>query len=68
MLIVAATGGSALNACADFLGDETAVRSLRGKLPPSKPGAFPPFEALVKLKGRGGLPRDAALVICRPPK
>lgn len=68
VLIVSATGGSALNSGTDFLADEHAVRSLRAMLPPAKPGVFPSFEALLKVKGRGGLPKDAAVVFCRPPK
>lgn len=68
VLIVAATGGSAINAGADFLADEGGVRMLRSRLPATKAGVFPPFEALIKVKGRGGLPKDATIVICRSPK
>jgi hypothetical protein len=66
VLLLSGTGGSAVNAAADFLVDQHAMALLRGKLPVTKDGAFPPFEALVKAKGRSGLPRDAEIVVCRP--
>jgi hypothetical protein len=68
VLIVGATGGSAFNAGIDFLADEDAMRMLRSKLPGSGPGVFPAFEALIKVRGRGGLPKDATIEICRSPK
>jgi hypothetical protein len=40
--------------------------TLRKSLPPAKDNAFPYFEALVRVKGRSSLPRDAAVVISRP--
>jgi hypothetical protein len=67
VLIISGTGGSAINAGADFLADEPSVAALRAKLPASKEKAFPYFEALIKVKGRSSLPRDATIVICRPP-
>jgi hypothetical protein len=66
VLIVSSTGGSAMNAGADFLGDDQAISGLRRKLPSSPDGAFPYFEALVRIKSRGTSPRDAAVVLCRP--
>ncbi|HEY3835491.1 MAG TPA: hypothetical protein VGL72_02925 [Bryobacteraceae bacterium] len=48
VLIVTATGGSALNAAADFLADETSVAALRTKLA----GGSPYFEALIRLPAR----------------
>jgi hypothetical protein len=68
VLIIAASGGSAMNACADFLADEQAVSSLRSKLPPANGDKFPAFEALVRVKGRSTLPRDASIVLCRTPR
>lgn len=62
VLIVAATGGSALNAAADFMGDEHAISTLLAKLG-SGTGYF---EALIRLTGRSTLPRDASIVILRP--
>jgi hypothetical protein len=67
ILIVTATGGSAVNACADFLADEASVAAMRSRLP-GPPAAFPDFEALIKVKGRGATPRDASIVLCRPVK
>ena len=66
VLLLSGTGGSAINAAADFLEDEHALTLLRARLPATKDGAFPPFEALIKAKGRSSLPRDAEIVICRP--
>jgi len=65
VLIISATGGSAFNAAAEFLGDEDAMARLRAALPPSSDGAFPFFEALVRVKGRSSLPRDAVVVVSR---
>jgi len=66
VLIVSSTGGSAINAGADFLSDEPALAALRKKLPSARDHAFPYFEALVRVKGRSAQPRDATVVICRP--
>lgn len=66
VLVVSATGGSAFNAAADFLADETSMNALRKRLPPAKDNAFPYFEALVRVKGRSSLPRDAVVAIIRP--
>jgi hypothetical protein len=66
VLLLSGTGGSAINAAADFMADEHALALLRARLPATKDGTFPPFEALVKAKGRSSLPRDAEIVICRP--
>src|SRR5581483_3317981 len=63
VLIVSATGGSAFNAGATFLADESAMQTLRNRLPAGK--RFPHFEALLQVKGRSAQPRDAVVVICR---
>ena len=68
VLIMSATGGSAVSAGADFLADEASVAVLRRSLPAKQNGRFPPFEALIRVKGRSALPRDATIVICRPPR
>jgi hypothetical protein len=68
VLIVSATGGSALNAGADFLADESALAGLRSRLPASNDKAFPYFEALINVRGRSTVPRDAQIVLCRVPK
>ncbi len=65
VLIVSATGGSAYNAAASFLADETAMANLRQRLSASDPASFPSFEALIQVKGRSAQPRDAAILICR---
>jgi hypothetical protein len=59
VLIVSATGGSAMNAAADYLADDHAVSQLSGKIS----GRY--FEALIKLTGRSALPRDASIVLAR---
>ena len=68
VLIISGTGGSAINAGADFLADETAMSSLRRQLPANADRPFPHFEALIKVKGRSSVPRDATVLFCRPPK
>jgi hypothetical protein len=65
VLIVSATGGSALNAATAFLTDEPAMSKLRTSLPASKDNQFPYFESLVRLKGRSSLPQDATVVVSR---
>jgi hypothetical protein len=67
VLIIGGTGGSAINASADFLADEAALSELLRKLPGAKDRAFPYFEALVKVKGRSALPKEDAVVIARVP-
>jgi hypothetical protein len=62
VLIVSATGGSAMNAAADFLADNTSMSSLEAELGSGRPY----FEALIRMTGRSALPRDAAIVFCRP--
>jgi hypothetical protein len=66
VLMISATGGSALSAALDFLSDERSVAQLRSRLPQSKTADFPYFEALIKVESRSTLPRDTSLVICRP--
>jgi len=66
VLLVGGTGGSALNASADFLSDEAALSALLHKLP-ARDKAFPYFEALVKVKGRSASPREDVVVIARVP-
>jgi hypothetical protein len=68
VLILGGTGGSAINAGADFLADEPSVSALLQRLPPAKDKSFPHFEALIKVKGRSALPKDATVVIARPPR
>jgi hypothetical protein len=66
VLLVSATGGSAMNAAAEFLADERSLYNLRRGLPAVRGGAFPPFEALVRVGRRSTQPRDAAVVLSRP--
>lgn len=65
VLLISATGGSAMNAAADFLSGERSLADLRRNLPARKGGAFPPFEALVKAKGRSSLPHEVSIIFCR---
>jgi hypothetical protein len=65
VLLIAATGGSATSAAADFLADERALQDLRGRLPGTKSTDFPPFEALVKTQGRSSAVREVSVVACR---
>lgn len=67
VLILSATGGSAMGVAMDFLSDETSMIQLRARLPKSPNSAFPYFDALlVAEKGSKGL-NSAKLAICRPP-
>jgi hypothetical protein len=68
VLIIGGTGGSAINAGADFLADEPSVAGLLKRLPPAKDKSFPHCEALIKVKGRSALPKDATVVIARAPR
>ena len=68
VLIISGTGGSAINAGADFLADEPSVAGLRRRLPGTADKPFPHFEALIKVKGRSSLPRDATVLACRTPR
>jgi hypothetical protein len=68
VLIVSATGGSAYNAAAGFLADETAMSNLRKQLPSTDARGFPYFESLIRVKGRSAQPRDATIVVCRRPR
>ncbi len=66
ILLIASTGGSAMNAGTDFLADEASLAALRKRLTPGKDAAFPYFEALIRARGRSGTPRDLTVVLCRP--
>jgi hypothetical protein len=68
VLLISATGGSATNSAADFLSDERSLSDLRRHLPAKKDGVFPPFESLIKTKGRSTLPHDVSIVFCRQAK
>jgi hypothetical protein len=65
VLIVSATGGSALNSAAEFLSDNQSLAALRSRLPGVPDSAFPHFEALISLTGRSGLPRSSSIVAAR---
>jgi len=68
VLLISATGGSAMSACADFLSNEEGVSRLRSRLADAKDGLFPHFEALLAVKGRSTLPRDVRIALSRPPR
>lgn len=65
VLLISATGGSAMNSAADFLLDEEAVARLRRGLPEPDAKRFPSFEALLLLQGRSTRPRDSTIVVSR---
>ncbi|HZR28051.1 MAG TPA: hypothetical protein VFA71_04670 [Terriglobales bacterium] len=68
VLIISGTGGAAMGAALDFLSDESSIAQVRGLLPNSKAADFPYFETLLRVKSRSNVPRDTAIVICRPPQ
>jgi hypothetical protein len=65
VVIVSGTGGAAIAAAGAFLVDGDRMSQLRAKLPTGKNGAYPSFEALLKIPSRSRLPKDAELVVCR---
>ena len=67
VLIISATGGSALGAGTEFLASDHYLTDLRSRLPAAG-SAFPYFEALISVRGRGTPARDATIVLCRTPK
>jgi len=67
-LLISATGGSTMAACSEFLTNEQAVSALHQRLPGSSDTLFPPFEALLRIKGRSTQPRDISVVLSRPPR
>jgi hypothetical protein len=68
VLIISGTGGSAINAGADFLADEASMAGLRHRLTSAVGHSFPPFEVLIKVKGRSSVPRDGTILVCRTPR
>jgi hypothetical protein len=68
VLILSASGGSAMNAAGDFLADNDAVARLKNQLPKLQGNKLPNFEALLRVKSRSRLPRDTSIVICRAPR
>jgi hypothetical protein len=68
VLIVSATGGSALGAGAEFLASEHYLSELRQRLPVAAGSSFPYFETLISVHGRSAPARDATIVLCRTPK
>ena len=67
VLIVSATGGTAMNAAIDFLNDEHSIEELRSQLAPNPPKSAPTpnFEVLIRTSRRNTVPRDASIVIAR---
>jgi len=67
VLILSATGGTAMNALLDFLCDEGSIRQLRAQLAPKAPltDNIPYFEALIRVSGRNSLPRNSSLIFVR---
>jgi hypothetical protein len=67
VLIVSATGGTAMNAAIDFLNDEHSIEELRSQLAPNLPKSAPTpnFEVLIRTSSRNTVPRDASIVIAR---
>ncbi len=65
VLILAATGGSAINAGADFLMDEPSMARLRSMIPTGKAGEFPDFEGLLRFRSRSSLPKDQEILLAR---
>ena len=65
VLILSSSGGAAMDAAADFLSEESSVRTLRSLLLEGTKGGWPYFEALIKINTRSSLPKDMSVLICR---
>jgi hypothetical protein len=67
ILILSATGGTAMNMALDFLCDENSIIQLRSQLAPKTPptARMPYFEALIRAGSRNSLPRNTTLIIVR---
>jgi hypothetical protein len=67
VLIISATGGTAMNAAIDFLNDEHSIEELRSQLAPNAPKSAPTpnFEVLIRTSSRNTVPRDASIVVAR---
>jgi hypothetical protein len=67
VLILSATGGSAMNTLLDFLFDENSMKQLRTQLAPNAQPTvpMPSFEALIVFNSRTNLPRSTSLVTAR---
>ena len=66
ILIISATGGTAMNAALDFLSEEHSMEQLRSQIAQNKAKAFPYFETLIRIGSRNTLPRDVNIVMARP--
>lgn len=67
ILVLTATGGTAMNSALDFLFDDKAITQLRQQLAPkSAPNTpLPYFEVLIRSSGRNTVPRDNTIVLSR---
>jgi hypothetical protein len=68
VIILSGTGGAAAGSAGMFLLDGERMAELRARVPGGKRGDFPFFEALLRIPSRSRLPKDAQIVICRPPR
>lgn len=64
VLLMSATGGSALSVAGEFLEDETSVRTLRTRIGANE-RPFPYFEVLLQVPARSRRPGDVEMVVCR---
>ena len=67
VLILSATGGTAMAAAIDFLSDDRLLKELRNQLAPNQATApLPYFEALIRSgSSTTNLPRDTSIVMAR---
>ena len=67
VLVVSATGGTAMNAALDFLCDEHSLTELRSQLAPKSAvtSQLPYFELLLRVSGRNTLPRNSGIILLR---
>jgi hypothetical protein len=67
VLILSATGGSAMGAALNFLSDENSMRQLRQKLPQDRAGNYPYFDVLLQTEKGANTGRSVSILIIRPP-
>ncbi len=67
VLIISATGGSAMGSALDFLLDENSMLRLRATLPHDRKGHYPYFDVLLRTERGTNAGKVATILVSRPP-
>ncbi len=67
VLIISATGGSAMGSALDFLLDENSMLGLRATLPHDRKGHYPYFDVLLRTERGANAGKVATILVSRPP-